>query len=357
MHNLRRDRFYSAINIGGLSIGMAAAILLLVWVYNQWSYDRFHAKAKLIHQVWNRSDHSGEVECGNSTSLVIGPALKDEYPDIIESVRVSDTDSYHFGEGDKQIKINTMFVDPSFLTVFSFPLLQGDVNTALDAPFSIVLTEKAAQRLFGDEDPMGKTVMFMRHPVTVTGVMKDLPNNTRFDFEILGSFQFVEKVRNQYGTPSWFNTIIYTFVEVVPNVHVDKVNASVCDILKRHIVNTEMQFDAFLYPLDKSYLYNKFENGVPSGGRIIYLRIFTGLAIFILLIACINFVNLSTARATSRAKEVGVRKALGSRRLGLIRLFLKRINHFGFCFGMHCVYYCLHGIARFFGMARWFRRK
>ena len=321
LRNLRRDKFYSAINIGGLSIGMAAAILLLVWVYNQWSNDRFHAKAKQIHQVWNRSEHNGEVECWNSTSLVIGPALKDEYPEVIESVRVSGTNSYHFGEGDKQIKISAMFADPSFLTMFSFPLLQGDVSTALNAPNSIVLTEKAARRLFGDEDPMGKTVMCdMSHLMTVMGVMKNLPDNTRFDFEILGSFQF-EKIMNMYGRPSWSSNSIHTYVELNSHAQLEKLNGAIRDIIKQH-TNNSTPWEPFLYPLDKSYLQAKFENGVPSGGQITFLRLFAALAVFILLIACINFVNLSTARASIRAKEVGVRKALGSRRSGLIGLFL-----------------------------------
>jgi hypothetical protein len=137
LRNLRRDKFYSIINISGLSIGMAAAILLLVWVYSQWSNDRFHTKTKQIHQVWNRTEHSGEVECWNSTSLVIGPALKDKYPEIIESVRVSETNSYYFGESDKQMKISTIFAVPSFLTVFSFPLLQGNVNPFCVTPRQI----------------------------------------------------------------------------------------------------------------------------------------------------------------------------------------------------------------------------
>ena len=322
LRNLRRDKFYSAINISGLAIGMAAAILLLLWVYNQWSHDRFHEKAKQIHQVWNRTEHNGEIECWSSTSLVIGAALKDEYPEVIESVRVSGTNSSNFGEGDKQIKFSAMYADPSFLTVFSFPLLQGDVNTALNAPNSIVLTEKAARRLFGNEDPMGKTVMYnVIHPMTVTGVMKDLPDNTRFDFEILGSFQFPEKILNMYGTPSWSSNSIHTYVELNVHAELDKLNGAIRNIIKQR-TNNSTPWEPFLYPLDKSYLQAKFENGVPSGGHITLLRLFTALAVFILLIACINFVNLSTARASIRAKEVGVRKTFGSRRSGLIGLFL-----------------------------------
>jgi ABC-type antimicrobial peptide transport system permease subunit len=322
LRNLQRGGIYSVINIGSLAIGMAASVLLLVWVYNQWSHDRFHDKSKQIYQVWRRTEVNGPVSCRTSTSLVIGQALKDEYPEIVESVRVSETNSSYFGEGDRQIKIPVMYADPSFLTVFSFPLLHGDTKTALNDPYSIILTEKAARRLFGDEDPLGKTLMCdIEHHVIVTGIMKDLPDNTRFDFEILGSFQFVEKIVRRYGTPEWSSNWINTYVELTSTAQLEQLNASICDIIKRHTDN-QVPAEVFLYPLDKSYLYNKFDNGVPAGGRITFLRLFAGLAVFILLIACINFVNLSTARAALRAKEVGVRKALGSRRTGLIRLFL-----------------------------------
>ena len=324
LRNLQRDKFYSAINIGGLTIGMAASALLLVWALNQLSYDRFHSKAKQIYQVWDRSIYNnGLVSCKRSTSLIIGPTLKDECPEIVESVRVSYPNDYYFGEGDRHLSIRTQHVDPSFLTMFSFPLLQGDVNTALNDPYSIILTEKAARRLFGNEDPLGKTLMCdAKYPVTVTGVMKDLPNNTRFGFEILGSFQFVEKVLyTDYAfATSWYINVIETYVELTPHAQLDRLNVSICDIVKKHIPEGR---EAFLYSLDKSYLYNMFDkNGFPSGGLITFIRISAILAGIILLLACINFVNLSIARATSRAKEVGVRKALGSRRTGLIRLFL-----------------------------------
>ena len=321
LRNVRRGGIYTAINIGGLSIGMATAVLLLLWVYNQWSYDRFHPKAKQIHQVWSRAANEGQIACWQATSLVIGPAMKDLYPEIVESVRVSAfPPSSLYGEGDRYFELRPLHVDPSFLTMFHFPLLHGDIHTALKDPYSVILTEKTAKRLFGNEDPMGKTLMHdMKNPVTVTGVMKDLPGNTRFDFEILGSITFFEKVIGY--TASWGNMGLATYVELAPHAHLDRVNESVRDIIKNHTDN-RIVTEAFLYPFDKSYLQGSFDNGVPSGGLIIMLRIFFIIAMAILLIACINFVNLSTARSSLRAKEVGVRKVMGSRRSGLIRLFL-----------------------------------
>jgi len=319
LRNLRRDKFYSTINIGGLSIGMAAAVLLLMWVYNQWSYDRFHTKANQIYQVWSRSEVSGQINCWQATSLLTGPTLKDEYPEVVESVRVTGGGNSFFGEGDRHLTMNTMFADPSFLTVFDFPLLKGDVQTALNDMYSVILTEKAALRLFGDEEPVGKTLMFdMKHPMTVTGVMKNLPTNTRFDFETLLNIEFFAK---EMYSVSWGNQGPTTYVEVTPHAQVDKFNDLISDMIKNrteHRVLTE----PFLYPLDKSYLQARFVNGVPSGGVIILLKMLAIIAGFILLIACINFVNLSTARSSLRAKEVGVRKVLGSKRIGLIGLFL-----------------------------------
>jgi ABC-type lipoprotein release transport system permease subunit len=322
LRNLKRDKFYSAINIGGLAIGMATSVLLLLWVYNQWSYDRFHPNAKQIHQVWSRDDNNGSIECWQSTSILMAPALKEEYPEVVEAVRVPETIKHFFGESDRQISIRTLYTDPSFLSMFSFPLLHGDAATALNDPYSIILTETAARRLFGNEDPMGKTIQCeMEHTMLVTGVMKDVPDNTRFDFEILGSFQFVEKVLKRWGTPQWTSFNLYTYVELTPHAQIDHLNASIRDIVQRNTDNF-MTAESFLYPLDKSYLQASFENGVPSGGIITNLRMFAIVAVLILLIACINFVNLSTARASLRAKEVGVRKVMGSRRSGLIRLFL-----------------------------------
>ncbi len=322
LRNLRRDKFYSIINIGGLAIGMAASALLLIWVYNQWSSDRFHTKAEQIYMVWNKATYNGQDSYTNYTSLVIGPALEDEYPEIVESARVSRGGIYYFGEGERHISMRTLHTDPSFLTMFDFPLLQGDIRTALNDPYSIILTEKAARRIFGDEDPMGKTIMCdAKYPVTVMGIMKDLPNNTRFDFEIVGSIQFVEKVHN-WNTTSWWVNMVETYVEVAPHVPLARLNASICDIIKNH-TEQRAQRETFLFPSYKSHLYRDFENGVPSRGLITFLRIFTILASVILLIACINFVNLSTARATLRAKEVGVRKVMGGRRIGLIGHFLR----------------------------------
>jgi ABC-type antimicrobial peptide transport system permease subunit len=204
--------------------------------------------------------------------------------------------------------------------MFDFPLLQGNSQTALNDPYSVVLTEKAATRLFGDEAPVGQALLINgEYPMTVTGVMKNLPGNTLFEFEALIPVVFL-KVLNQYDE-NWGSHSLNTYVELHPNTRLDLANESIRDIFKKHTDNRS-ETEAFLYPLSKRHLYSKFENGIPVGGMIETLRIFGLIAGLILLIACINFTNLSTARSEKRAKEVGVRKVMGGKRMSLIKLFL-----------------------------------
>jgi hypothetical protein len=317
LRSLRRDTFYAAINIGGLAIGMAAAILILIWIYHEWSYDRFHAKEKQLYQVWYRVKYDGPVECINKTSILAGPALKSDYPDIVETTRVIPTEML-CAVGDHNLKIQTALVDPGFLTMFSFPLLHGDENTALNDPYSVILTEKSAGRFFGDEDPIGKTLFVNNDQLmTITGIMKDLPNNTAFQFEALVSVTTAENRYNQW----WGNHVIPTYVELHPQAQEENVNQSIKNLIRER-TNNDVNAEMFIFPLNKSHLYTKSENGELTGGLIDTLRLFSLVAFLILVIACINFMNLSTARSNKRAKDIGVRKVMGGKRLSLIRLFL-----------------------------------
>ena len=318
LRNLRRGGIYSAINIGGLIIGMAAAILILAWIYHEWSYDRFHAKEKQLYVTYNRAVFDGALTCWNNTPMILGPTLKADYPEIAGVARVRNGTLLYASE-DSRFKIQTSFTDPDFLTMFDFPM-QGNRENALNDPYSVILTEKVAIRLFGKEDPIGKTLKIEnQYSVTVTGVMKDLPGNTRFSFEVLLPFEFV-KILGMYNE-NWFSNSLRTYVELHPGARLDLVNESICGITKAH-TNNESETEVFLYPLSREHLYSKFENGVPVGGMIETIRMFGFIAGLILLIACINFMNMSTARTAKRAKEVGVRKVLGGKRLSLIGQFM-----------------------------------
>ena len=320
LRNLRRGGIYSAINIGGLAIGMAAAILILAWIYHEWSYDRFHTKEKQLYVVYERGLYNGVLGCSDWTPKVLGPTLKTDYPEITGVARMSINNSLLFTNDDSRFKIQTCYTDPDFLTMFDFPLLCGDHETALNDPYSVILTEKAAIRLFGSDDPMGKALLINnQYPVKVTGVMKDLPNNTLFNFEALTPVSFM-KVQGLYDE-IWLSFTLRTYVELQQHARLDLVNESIRDIINKHTDN-RAQTEVFLSPLGKRHLYSKFENGVPAGGLIESLRLFGVIAGLILLIACINFMNLSTARSGKRAKEVGVRKVIGGKRFSLVRLFL-----------------------------------
>ena len=319
LRNLQRGGIYSVINIGGLAIGMAAAILILTWIYHEWSYDRFHVKEKNLYVAYTRSEFDGILSCWDWTPMVLGPTLKTDYPEIAGMARMK-KETLLYSNEDTGFKIQTGCTDPDFLTMFDFPLVHGDRETALNDPYSVILTEQVAIRLFGGEDPMGQMLLVNnKYAMKVTGVMKDLPGNSLFRFEALVPMPFV-KVLGLYDE-YWYNTTLQTYVELQPNARLDLVNESIRDIPNTH-TNHLAQSEVFLYPLSKQHLHAKFENGIPVGGLIENLHLFAVIAGLILLIACINFTNLSTARSEKRAKEVGVRKVMGGKRRSLIGQFL-----------------------------------
>ena len=184
--NLLRNKAFSFINILGLAIGMASAILILLWIQNEMSYDQFHEKKDRIYEAWNRANFSGKLQCWNTTPKILSKALSSDIPEVEEATRVNWPSDYLFSVGDKRLTVKGNIVDSNFLKVFSFPLLKGNPATALMDMHSIILTEKLAKKIFGDEDAMGKTIKIdNKDNFTVTGIAKDLPNNTRFDFEYL----------------------------------------------------------------------------------------------------------------------------------------------------------------------------
>ncbi len=318
--NLLRNKGFSVINISGLAIGMASAILILLWVQNEISYDRFHEKNNRLYEVWGNSIYDGALQTGLPTPQLMGPALKNDYPEIESAARISWNQAILFGYGDKIIKATGTWADPSFLTMFSFPLLKGNPSTALIDPYSLVITEKMSRKLFGVEDPIGKVVRFDNSEnFKVTGLLKDLPNNTQFDFEFLMSSAFLES--KKYIDADWTDVSIMTFVLLRPNTRLTDINSKIKNIVIKYS-GGRSKTESFLYPVSQLRLYSKFVEGKPSGGRIETVRLFTLIAVFILFIACINFMNLSTARSEKRAKEVGIRKVAGALKKSLVAQFL-----------------------------------
>ena len=318
---LLRNKNFSFINIGGLMIGMTSATLILLWVQNEVSHDRFHKNLGRLYEVWSNDNVNGTIRSLRNTPEIMAPALKKDYPEVEEVTRLRWTRNLLAANEDQKLLSTGAVVDPGFLSMFSFPLVKGNKRTAFKDPHGLVITEKLGKKLFDDADPMGKLVrMGNSQNYTVTGVLKDLPNNTQFDFiEYLASYE-LETLQGNIDK-DWSDISISTFVLLKPNTTAETLNAKLKNIIPGH-TNGAQKTQEFLYPVSQLWLYSQFDNGKVTGGRISLVRTFIIIAIFILLIACINFMNLSTARSEQRAKEVGIRKVVGARRESLMFQFL-----------------------------------
>ncbi|HWB27748.1 MAG TPA: ABC transporter permease [Chitinophagaceae bacterium] len=320
--NLAKNKLYSSINIFGLTIGMASAMLILLWVQSEVSTDRFYKNTDRIYMMYNRVKADGALLAVDQTPEVMAPALKKDFPEVEEAVRFNNV-TFLVSNGDKHLNVRGAFADSGFLSVFDFPVQEGKATSSLNDNTGIVLTENLAKKLFGDEDAMGKTVRIDSNAnFKVTAVIKNLPANTRFDFEYLLPWHFMTQLG--WDDQNWTNNFTYTYALLKPGTRQDAFDAKVKNIIIDHTQKDafKSQAEVFTQPMSRAYLYSKSEDGKLVAGRYEMVRLFTIIAIFILLIACINFMNLSTARSEKRAKEVGVRKVSGAYRGNLILQFI-----------------------------------
>jgi putative ABC transport system permease protein len=315
--NLFKNKVHSLINIAGLALGMAAATLLLLNIQHGLSIDQFHEKKANLYLAYNKAFINGSIACYDATAAPLAPALQ-HYPEVKNVARLAGANML-FRYADKKIAATGNFTDPAFLSMFSFPLIAGNIQTALADPNDIVLTQQLAAKLFGSEDPINKVITTPTgNTFIVTGVLRDLPPNTQFNFQCLMSW-------TQFHSPSsWKNQDVVTYAELMPGANIDAVNGKIAKIVTGNNPGEQAlaTHSIFLYPLTKVWLEGRFENGRPAGGNIDNLKMLGGLAGIILLIACINFMNLSTARSEKRAKEVGIRKVIGAERRSLIFQFI-----------------------------------
>lgn len=319
--NLLRYKGFSAINIIGLAVGMASAILILLWIQNEMSYDQFHDKKDRIYEAWNRANFSGELNCWNTTPKVLARTLERDLPEVEAAVRVDWGSNFLFSVGEKRLTVEGTIVDSNFLQVFSFPLLKGNPALVLKDMHSIVITESLAKKLFGAEEAMNKIIKIdNKENFTVTGILKDLPNNTRFKFEYLVPWAYKRFLGDD--DVNWGNNSTRTYVLLKPNTTLASVAPKI-KILKQRYDKDDPKWEMFIYPISRWRLYSNFTNGHEDGsGRITFVQLFGIVAAFILLIACINFMNLSTARSERRAREVGIRKVVGAQKISLIGQFI-----------------------------------
>lgn len=324
IRNLVKNRAYSLINIFGLAIGISCSILILLWVQDERSYDAFHPKADRLYQLWVNSAFDGKINSWNSVPLPTYEALKSADTRIV-STAVTDWSADHLlTVGEKAIIKNGYYVSEEFLEMFAFPLQSGDASTVLDEPASIVLTASTARALFGEQDPLGKMVKLDdAHMLQVSGILEDLPENSSFEFDYLLTWKFRAQttewvVENQ---DNWGNYSFQVLVELANPGQEKRVEEGIRHLLQEH-GETDLKPELFLHPLLRWHLHSNFEDGVEKGGQGDYVQLFTIIAVFILLIACINFMNLATARSEKRAREVGIRKSLGSGKVELVLQFL-----------------------------------
>ena len=319
IRNLIRHKGYSAINIAGLAIGMACAILILLWVQDELSFDRFHENADVLYRVEENQHYSAGAYHVNVTPFPAGPAFKEGIPEVAEASRLTWAGGLLFRYGEKAFFENDIrAVDPAFLRMFTFPLAQGDAETAFDDPHSLVLTREMAEKYFGADDPIGKVISVdNQYEFTVTGIVEKVPENSSLRFSILIPFAF-QKERGWWHD-HWGTNSIGTYVQLRPETSIRAVEEKMTAIQRSHLEKSTTDF--VLAPLTEMHLHSYFGYGRPMGS-IQYVYIFTALALFVLLIACINFMNLSTARSARRAREIGLRKVVGALRGNMIRQFL-----------------------------------
>ncbi|WP_350286672.1 ABC transporter permease [uncultured Croceitalea sp.] len=318
--NLLRNKAFSLLNVFGLSAGLAVTTLIILWINFELEYDRFHDKIDRIYEVNNQHQINGELWTWNSTPKPMAPVIKEDYPEVESVSRFFGDIEFLFTHNNKNLKAKGTIVDPDFLNIFSFPLLQGEVENVLNEINGVVITETLAHKMFNDKNPIGKTIKIDNSDIfKITGVLKDLPLNTKFDFEFLIPWSYLKK--KGHDDENWSNNSVTTYVMLGANTSYAGFSKKI-KALRKNYDKSSPEMVTYLYPYARTYLYSKFENGKEVGGRIDYIQLFACIAGIILLIACINFMNLSTARSAKRAKEVGIKKAIGAPKKILIMQFL-----------------------------------
>ncbi|WP_114938002.1 ABC transporter permease [Mucilaginibacter endophyticus] len=322
--NVLNNKAYTAINVLGLAAGMAVALMIALWVANEYSYDRFLPDADRVYQVRRNFNSNGETLTFSSTSLKLSDVLH-TIPEV-EYVATTDwTGTHGLMVGDKKLSISGIQAGNEFLKIFSYGMLQGNRSSALSDAYSIVLTKATAIALFGTENVINKVVRIDNaYNLKVTGVMQDVPANSSMQFRFVIPFSLLEQTQSYMkgAHASFGNNGYQLFAKLKPGVSYTKLAAKIKNIEKGEDNINARNSEVIMQPMLDWHLYSDYKNGVASAGFIDYVHIFGVIGVLVLLIACVNFINLTTARSEKRAREVGIRKAIGSQRQHLIFQFL-----------------------------------
>ena len=328
--SFKRNKGFTFLNITGLTIGLAVCLLIIFYVFDESSYDRFNSKGDRIYRVNSDTKINTSITSSAIAAPKVAEALALNFPEIEKTVRLLADEEVRFKKGEELVvEKNTLLCDPSIFDIFTLPMLEGDPNTALAAPNTIVITERMAEKYFGTTHALGKILVRVSDGKTtncrITGVIRDLPAQSHFEADFLESMVGLPIASNQ-NLAAFFP--FHTYLLLKPQTDYKKLEAKFPDFLKKYldfIDAMEKQGDYIklnLTPLYDIHLKSNRANEMGANGNIQYIYIYSGVALFILLLACINFMNLSTAHATGRAKEVGIRKVLGSPRMGLLLQFI-----------------------------------
>ncbi|HTE09648.1 MAG TPA: ABC transporter permease [Chitinophagaceae bacterium] len=317
--NLIKNKVSSVINIGGLIVGLSTSILIMLMIVDEFSYDSFHENLSNIYLLEKNQQNTDGVNTGSSTAGPMAAALRGEMPETKYAARVAGFGGELTRAGDKTVYESGIYADPDLFKMMSFAVLLGDPVVTLEDASSVVITASTAKQLFGNENALGKTIVFKNKTAFRIGaVVKDIPSNSSIRFNMVIPFQFFEKDNN--WLTKWDDNRINTWIQLQPGANIIALNKKLTHLLQAK--TGDKTESLFVYPMKATRLYNNFSNGKPSGGRIYVVLMLAVLGLFILLIACINFMNLATARSEHRAREVGVRKVLGaSRKLIIFQFF------------------------------------
>lgn len=319
LRNLIRHKGYSFINIFGLTVGLATSIFIFLWVMDEVSYDRFHKNRERIYRVMNNHNYTDDkIETGWSTPPPLAEALHTEVPEIEYTMRITWNIGKLLRYGEKAFYESGYYADSTLFKIFTFPIIYGDPNNPLPDVTSVAISEKLAKKYLNNENPIGKVLRFSQSvDLKVTAVFADIPQNSSLKFDFIVPYQVWEK---EHTWMQWVNNGMQTFVSLKPHASLERANKKVNGIVKKHC--SDCRSEPFLFPYADLRLYSEFENGQRAGGRIDYVIAFSLVAFIILFIACINFMNLATARSTTRSREVGIRKVIGAQRTGLVSHFI-----------------------------------
>ena len=315
--NLLKNKISSFINISGLAVGLATSIIIMLLVVNEISYDKFNTNLKDIYLLMKNQKQVDGISTGDATAGPMAASLRNEIPETKYAARVAHFDGQVMQVGDKTLYGSGIYAEPGIFNIMTFPAIEGDPVTALNSG-SIVITQETAKKFFGNEDAIGKVISINKDAFKVAAVVHNIPSASSIKFDMVFPFSYYAKQNDWLN--KWDDNRIQTWVQLRPHANLASLNSRLTKMLQ--VRSDDKSVSLFLYPLSRLRLHNSFTNGVPAGGNITMVYLLMALCAFVILIACINFMNIATARSEHRSREVGVRKVLGASRKIIIYQFL-----------------------------------